>query len=343
MMKHRTLLATAALTLPVGLAAWSAQADDLAATLQNSQQFSMFADALAKAGMVEDLQSDGTYTVFAPTNRAFQNLARGDGHRMEEQASSGQAGEQQQSAASQSSQAQGSRSQSNEQPQMASAQAGQTEASGSQAGQQSGTAPNRLVQQLDSKQLKQVLDQHIIEGTELLAKDLLGQEQKVKTRGGDELTIDGTGSMVVLVPTGLSIARVGDEVFVRREVAAATVPAVTVQPAGQQEQKSSQGEQQAQSSQQSQGEQQQAAHSGGSQQTSQQDQQQANAQGGGEAQSGQGDRPIAQQQGVLRAAMVVEPDIRADNGVIHAIDQVIVPQAIEQQLEEGEQQGQQQG
>ena len=38
-------------------------------------------------------------------------------------------------------------------------------------------------------------------------------------------------------------------------------------------------------------------------------------------------------QGILREATVVEPDIEADNGVIHAIDALLVPQAMLSTLE----------
>jgi hypothetical protein len=36
---------------------------------------------------------------------------------------------------------------------------------------------------------------------------------------------------------------------------------------------------------------------------------------------------------VLREARVTQPDIEADNGVIHAIDAVLVPQSVLSQLE----------
>jgi hypothetical protein len=124
---------------------------------------------------------------------------------------------------------------------------------------------------------------------------------------GDQLTVDGTGTMVVLVPTGLSLARVGDEVFVRREAAAMAQPTVTVSTTTEQSKQSGQ--------------------------QSSQGQQQSGGQSGQQSGQSQGkEQPMAEQQGLLRAAMVVEPDIEADNGVIHAIDQVLVPQKIEQDL-----------
>jgi uncharacterized surface protein with fasciclin (FAS1) repeats len=322
MNRHR-LFATTALALPLAFVPLAAQAADVVETLKNSQQFSMFADAIEKAGLAQTLQGDGTYTIFAPTDEAFQKMSQSSGG--EQQAASNQSGQQQQAASGQSEQSQGS---------------------GGQSGQQGSGGQNQLVQQLDSQQLKQVLNQHIIEGQEIRADDLVGKEQKVSAMSGDELTVDGTGTTVVLVPTGLSVARVGDEVFIRREVAAAAVPTVTVSPTtGQQGQQQSS---QSQSGQQPQSGQQQTAQSGGSQQGQQsgsgQDDQQASSQSSGQGQSGQDNQPMGQQQGLLRAATVVEPDIQADNGVIHAIDQVIVPEKIEQQLMSGQkQQTQQQG
>jgi uncharacterized surface protein with fasciclin (FAS1) repeats len=339
MNRHR-LFATSALALSLAVAPLAVHAADVVETLKNSQQFSTLADAIEKAGLAQTLQGDGPYTVFAPTDEAFRKMQQSNGSQQS----------QAQASSSQTGQTQGSGSQSGQQQQAASGQSGQTESSSDQSGQQGSDGQGQLVQQLDREQLKQVLSQHVIEGQELLADDVVGKEQKVSALSGDELTVDGTGTTVVLVPTGLSIARVGDEVFVRRDVAAAAVPAVTVSPTGQQGQEQSS---QSQSGKQSQSGQQSAAQSSSGQQGQQSDggqqgqqsdggQQQATAQSGGQGQSGQGDRPIERQQGLLRAAMVVEPDIQADNGVIHAIDQVIVPEKIEQQLQGGQGQESQQ-
>jgi hypothetical protein len=58
----------------------------------------------------------------------------------------------------------------------------------------------------------------------------------------------------------------------------------------------------------------------------------------GEQQGGQ------QGSGVLREATVVEPDIQADNGVIHGIDAVLIPQSVRSMIETtGNQQGDEQG
>jgi uncharacterized surface protein with fasciclin (FAS1) repeats len=56
-------------------------------------------------------------------------------------------------------------------------------------------------------------------------------------------------------------------------------------------------------------------------------------------QAAQGDR---QDTGMLREATVIEPDIRADNGVIHAIDAVLIPQSVLSVIEKPAQAGQNQ-
>jgi hypothetical protein len=81
----------------------------------------------------------------------------------------------------------------------------------------------------------------VIEGKEIKASQVIGTQTEVDTLSGDRLTVDGTGQTVLLVPTGLTITRVGDRVVVEREVAAVTAPAVEVEShAGK---KSGQGQQ----------------------------------------------------------------------------------------------------
>jgi transforming growth factor-beta-induced protein len=299
----RTLFAAAALAAPLGLAAAQAQAADIIGTLHNSPQFSKLAMAVEAADMESTLKGDGPFTVFAPTNQAFEQLPKG--------------------------------------------------------------ACDELLKGENKSQLKSLIQYHVIEGKELSAKDAVGQQTKVDTMEGDSLSIDGTGQMVMLVPTGLVVTRVGDQVMVEREVTAVTAPAVEVASAGQQQEGqqgqgqqassgqsgssepsqqaasgqsgSSKSSQQAASGQSgSSGSSQQAA--GGQSQSGQSQQQQAAS---AQSQSGQGQQQAAsgssgtqqQDQGVLREARVVEPDIQADNGVIHAIDAVLVPQSVLSKLE----------
>jgi Fasciclin domain len=58
-----------------------------------------------------------------------------------------------------------------------------------------------------------------------------------------------------------------------------------------------------------------------------------------------GEQPQSSQQdtGMLREATVIEPDIQADNGIIHAIDAVLVPQSVLLELESMGQEKQSQG
>lgn len=223
-----------------------------------------------------------------------------------------------------------------------------------------GKLPEGAMSQLTGSngQLADVLKHHVVEGQEVMAKDVLGQETQVSTLSGDQVTVDGTGTMMVLVPAGLQVTRVGDDIFVQREVGAMAAPAITVTTGSEGQQGQQQSQQDTGADQQS--EQQATAGSDQGQQPMadaenpeaaagrqltqdqqsgqqrSQGQQQAGA-GGQQAQQGDQGQPMDQQSGVLRAAMVVGPDIRADNGVIHAIDEVLVPQKIEQQLGAGQQ------
>jgi uncharacterized surface protein with fasciclin (FAS1) repeats len=259
-----------------------AQAADLVGALQDSSQFSQLAKAVEAAGMTEALKGSGPYTIFAPTDQAFEQLPQG--------------------------------------------------------------ALDELMKDENRSQLEALLKYHVVEGQELAAKDAIGTQTKVDTLEGGSLSVDGTGETVLLVPTGLRVTRIGDQVMVEREIAAVTAPQVEVAPAGQQQQgqQSQQGQsQQATSGSQSAGDQsqQQAAGSGSQSQTGSQEQQHAAsgqsqqqaAAGSGASQQGQ--QGQQGQQDVLREARVVEPDIQADNGVIHAIDAVLVPQSVLSKLE----------
>jgi hypothetical protein len=139
---------------------------------------------------------------------------------------------------------------------------------------------------------------------------------------------------VLLVPTGLIVTRIGDEVVVEREVTAVATPLVEVAPASQQQQ-GQQGE-----GQQSQGQQAKSSGQAGNSQSGQQtaaDQSQSKSsdgQGQSKQQAAAGSSGGQEQdKGVLREATVVKPDIEADNGVIHAIAAVLVPQSELSKLE----------
>ncbi len=68
-----TTLKAAALALPLSLAsAAKAQAADVVETIRGSEQLQTLARALEQAGMTETLRGEGPFTVFAPTDAAFE-------------------------------------------------------------------------------------------------------------------------------------------------------------------------------------------------------------------------------------------------------------------------------
>jgi uncharacterized surface protein with fasciclin (FAS1) repeats len=88
-MRNRTNLLTAtAVALPLGLGAWGAQAETIYEALQERDEFSKFVEAIEAAELRETLESEGPFTVFAPTDEAFEafpeevgEALRGDEHR----------------------------------------------------------------------------------------------------------------------------------------------------------------------------------------------------------------------------------------------------------------------
>jgi uncharacterized surface protein with fasciclin (FAS1) repeats len=338
----RTLLKAALVAAPLGVVGLSAQAADVVQTIQNQQQFPTFAKALKSAGMTDSLQGTGPYTIFAPTDEGFAQLPPG--------------------------------------------------------------TMNYLMQQGNQAELKKLLQYHVVEGKQLTADQMIGKQAKVATVEGGKLSIDGSGRMVLLVPTGLTVTRVGDQLFVKRDVAALSTPAVEVAPAGQNGQQNGQqaksgsnGQQQASNS----GSGQQPASDSNAGQTYQRpasasdtsadqqgrtdvtqrgnmpatahqeqvlkgkpptEQRQTMAQTEGAMPSTQAQRQVLRGQqpgerggngqqtamresgnetGALREATVVGGPIKADNGVIYAIDGVLVPQSILSQVEShAQQQGQ---
>ena len=61
----------------LGLSATSSFAADIVDTAAGNDQFSTLVAAVKAAGLVETLKGEGPYTVFAPTNEAFEALPAG--------------------------------------------------------------------------------------------------------------------------------------------------------------------------------------------------------------------------------------------------------------------------
>ncbi|CAN5707045.1 fasciclin domain-containing protein [soil metagenome] len=75
-MKKLTLLCTAAL-LALNLSAQAAKDKDIVETAQSTGTFTTLVAALKAADKAEMLKEDGPYTVFAPTDEAFNKLPKG--------------------------------------------------------------------------------------------------------------------------------------------------------------------------------------------------------------------------------------------------------------------------
>jgi uncharacterized surface protein with fasciclin (FAS1) repeats len=63
-----------ALALPLGLAATGGHAADLLETAKGMDELSTFTEAVAAAGLDQQLEGEGPFTVFAPSNQAFEQL-----------------------------------------------------------------------------------------------------------------------------------------------------------------------------------------------------------------------------------------------------------------------------
>ena len=75
MRKTLKLIATVLMSLTLLLSATGyAQEQDIVGIAAGSEDFSILVAALQKAGLVEALQAEGPFTVFAPTNAAFEAL-----------------------------------------------------------------------------------------------------------------------------------------------------------------------------------------------------------------------------------------------------------------------------
>ncbi|TDL84210.1 fasciclin domain-containing protein [Palleronia sediminis] len=76
MIRRTFIAATAALTVAGGMA-FAQDGMTVVETAQGNENFSTLAAAIEAAGLVETLNGDGPFTVFAPTNDAFAALPDG--------------------------------------------------------------------------------------------------------------------------------------------------------------------------------------------------------------------------------------------------------------------------
>jgi uncharacterized surface protein with fasciclin (FAS1) repeats len=265
MTSPRSMLRAAVLAAPLSalalsLPAASAQAADIIDTLKDQQQFSTLAKAIESAGLAQSLQREGPYTVFAPTDQAFDQLPQ--------------------------------------------------------------DAVDSLMKEENRDQLEALLEYHVIEGKEITAKDATGKQTDVDTVSGERLSVDGTGPMVLVVPSQPGARQqTGTETQVTE---GSDMPASEHQQQVLADQPGT--------------EQQQTMPQDSGMPSSPHQEQVLKGQQPGEQQGGQ------QGTGVLREATVVEPDIQADNGVIHGIDAVLIPQSVRSMIETtGNQQGDEQG
>ena len=72
----RSMLAAVA-AIPMAFGSVTAQADDIVETAIAAGMFETLVAAVQAAGLVETLQGDGPFTVFAPTDEAFAKLPEG--------------------------------------------------------------------------------------------------------------------------------------------------------------------------------------------------------------------------------------------------------------------------
>ncbi len=77
MSSYTTLPKAVALALPMTLGAWTVQAADIIQTTEQDGRFNNFLEMLEATGMAEKLQGEGPFTVFAPTDQAFDQLPPG--------------------------------------------------------------------------------------------------------------------------------------------------------------------------------------------------------------------------------------------------------------------------
>jgi uncharacterized surface protein with fasciclin (FAS1) repeats len=239
-----------ALALPLGLAATAAHAADLLETAKGMDELSTFREAVAASGLEKQLRGEGPFTVFAPSDQAFEQL-----------------------------------------PQL-----------------------NELLKPEHQSELMKLLSHHVVEGKAVNAQDVAGREMSVDTATGGQLTVDGSGSviLVALAPASAGAATAGGEDAQRTEVAEHSDMPVTEHQ--KQVLSSDVG-----------AETRQTAPTGGMPVTEHQQEVLA-----------EGDPPAAGSEAggeMTDHASVVESGVEADNGVIYVIDAVLVPQAARETLE----------
>jgi uncharacterized surface protein with fasciclin (FAS1) repeats len=301
------MVGATALIAPLGAIALSLQADsaqaaDIVDMLKDQPQFSTLAKAIESAGLAQALQGEGPYTVFAPTDQAFDQLPQG------------------------------------------------------------------AVESLQEDQLKALLQYHVVEGEAIEAEDALGKEIQLDTLAGDSLAVDGTGQMVMLLPAGQApetqVTEGSDmpaSEHQQQVLATApgteqqqTMPEDSAMPASPHQEQVLEGQGQLGQTSSQQAESETEVTEGSDMPASEHQRQVLATEPGTEPQETmpkdtampasphqeqllKGQQPgEGGQQGVVREATVIEPDIQADNGVIHAIDAVLVPQSVLPTLEKTE-------
>jgi uncharacterized surface protein with fasciclin (FAS1) repeats len=268
--KH--LLTTTALAVPLAFGTASAEAANIMDELKDSDQFSRFVEAIEAAELEDTLEGDGPYTVFAPTDDAFDELPEG--------------------------------------------------------------VRDALLEEDNKDILEKLLQVHIVEDEEITKSDVEDaddEETKVEALEGDELAVKFSDDEVTV-----ALADASPEYETETE----TMPAPA---AGPQSQSGATTPQTGQSGAQTGTQMPQGGQSGAT----------AGAQTGqsaggaaGQAETGTGSVTSAQTGETTvvtaeekdrvgsREAKVTEADIEADNGVIHAIDAVLVPNDVAEDLRE---------
>lgn len=237
-----------ALALPLGLAATATYAADLLETAKGMDELGTFNEAVAAAGLEEQLKGEGSYTVFAPTDQAFAQLPQ--------------------------------------------------------------SVRDDLLKQEHRSVLAKLLSHHLVEGKAIAAEDLTGREMSVESAAGDQLTLDGTESVIVVVLGSPAAATDGG--MQRADVAEGSDMPVTEHQKEVLASEVSEGTRE-------------TAPAGGMPATEHQEEVLAE----GELPPAGGD-PGGD---VKDHASVVEPGVEADNGVIYVIDAVLVPQDTRAALE----------